>query len=120
MRRLRRFLAGFFIMLAVIVVAGAAYQVVADRRDLARVPPPGRMVDIGSHRLHLWCKGSGAPLVLMDSGLGGTSFLYNFVIDGVADFTQGCAFLFRRIQRAALRDRVSRPGHGRGSGGSVS
>lgn len=92
MKRLRRFLAGFFIMLALVIVAGASCQLLADRRDLARVPPPGRMVFIGSHRLHLWCKGSGTPLVLMDSGLGGTSFVYNFVMDGVADFTQGCAF----------------------------
>ena len=33
-------------------------------------PPPGRMVDIGSHRLHLLCEGSGSPTVVIDSGLG--------------------------------------------------
>jgi pimeloyl-ACP methyl ester carboxylesterase len=65
---------------------------VLDRRDLARVPPPGRLVDIGTHRLHLWCKGIGTPTVVLDAGLGGTSFVWNHVLDGVATFTQACAY----------------------------
>ncbi len=92
MRRVRRFFAGFFITLLAFAVSGTLYQTFADWRDLVNTPPPGRMVDIGGHRLHLWCKGIGTPTVVMDNGLGGTSFGWNFVIDGVAMFTQACAY----------------------------
>jgi len=36
-------------------------------------PPPGQLVDIGSHRLHIFCIGTGDPTVVIDSGLGGNS-----------------------------------------------
>jgi pimeloyl-ACP methyl ester carboxylesterase len=67
-------------------------QFVLERRDLARVPPPGRLVDIGTHRLHLWCRGIGTPTVVMDAGLGDTSLVWNYVLDGVSMFTQACAY----------------------------
>jgi len=41
----------------------------------AAVPePPGRMVDLGGHRLHVWCTGTGAPTVVVENGLGDYSF----------------------------------------------
>jgi pimeloyl-ACP methyl ester carboxylesterase len=92
MRRLRRFLSGFFVTLGLVIAAGGTYQAIADWRDLANTPPPGRMVDIGGHRLHLWCRGNGTPTVVMDAGLGGTAFHWNFVLDDVATFTQACAY----------------------------
>ena len=48
-------------------VAEALYQACAARRDAARYPAPGRMVDVGGHRLHLQVLGearSGATVVL--------------------------------------------------------
>ena len=51
----------FFVVLgAFLVVAalcGATYQWLATRKDLAVIPPPGRLVDVGGYRLHLWCTG---------------------------------------------------------------
>ena len=37
---------------------------------LAASYPPGEMVAIGTHRLHLYCKGIGSPTILVDSGMG--------------------------------------------------
>jgi hypothetical protein len=31
-----------------------------------RLPPPGRVVDIGTHRLHINCTGQGSPTVVLD------------------------------------------------------
>ena len=61
--------------LSVIIVSapGASYQYVAQRRDLAAAPPPGRLIDIGGRRLHLWCEGQGTPVVMFDSSAGGTA-----------------------------------------------
>src|SRR5689334_13959536 len=80
---------------AVIVVAtlfGAAYHWLATRKDLAATPPPGRLVEIGGYRLHLWCTGDGAPAVILDAGLGGTSAGWGFVQPDIARFTRVCAY----------------------------
>lgn len=57
-----------FLFLA--VLAGAAYQHVGTRRDAKRHPPPGRLVDIGTHRLHILESGNPkGPTVLLEAGL---------------------------------------------------
>ena len=71
---------------------GATYQWVATRRDLAAAPPPGRLVDVGGHRLHLWCVGQGAPAVVLDSGLGGSSADWGFVQPALAQVTRTCSY----------------------------
>ena len=55
------------------------------------VRPPGRFVDVGGYRLHLWCTGDGAPGVILDAGLGGTSAGWGFVQPEVARFTRVCS-----------------------------
>jgi hypothetical protein len=52
-------LAGAAVLLLVFLAAlGATYQAFATRRDAARLPAPGRLVDVGGHRLHLDCQGA--------------------------------------------------------------
>lgn len=79
-------------LLLVAAAAGWIYQRISDRRDLVRTPPPGQLVDIGTHRLHIWCTGVGSPAVILDSGLGGTSFGWGYVQPEVAKFTQVCSY----------------------------
>lgn len=31
-------------------------------------PPPGRLVDLGGYKLHLWCTGKGGPTVVLSAG----------------------------------------------------
>jgi pimeloyl-ACP methyl ester carboxylesterase len=88
----KRTLIGLGGLIVVAALAGAIYQWVATRRDLARHPPPGRLVDVGGHRLHLWCTGAGAPSVILESGLGGTSFGWGHVQPEIARFTCVCSY----------------------------
>jgi len=88
----KRTLIGLGGLIAVAALAGATYQRIATRRDLARYPPPGRLVDIGGHRLHIWCTGSGAPSVILESGLGGSSFGWGHVQPEIAKFTRVCSY----------------------------
>jgi pimeloyl-ACP methyl ester carboxylesterase len=87
-----RILVGLCALIAITALAGATYQSLATRRDLAATPPPGHLVDIGGHRLHLWCTGSGAPAVILDTGLGGSSADWGFVQPAVAQFTRACSY----------------------------
>ena len=58
-------------LIAFIVCAalfGAGFQAYATHRDEQRFPPPGRLVDVGGHRLHIDCRGEGSPMILLESG----------------------------------------------------
>ena len=87
-----RILVGLCGLSVVPALTGATYQWLATRKDLAATPPPGRLVDIGGYRLHLWCTGDGAPAVILDTGLGGTSADWGFVQPEVARFTRVCSY----------------------------
>jgi pimeloyl-ACP methyl ester carboxylesterase len=87
-----RILAGLCGLVVVTALTGAAYQWLATRQDLAATPPPGHLVDIGGHRLHLWCTGDGAPAVILDTGLGGSTADWGFVQPDVARFTRVCSY----------------------------
>jgi pimeloyl-ACP methyl ester carboxylesterase len=80
------------VLLLIAALSGATYQWLATRKELAATPPPGRLVDIGGYRLHLWCTGDGAPAVILDAGLGGTSTGWGFVQPEVARFTRVCSY----------------------------
>ena len=78
--------------LLVLLALGFMYQRTTTARDLATQPPPGRLVDVGGHRLHLWCIGTGDPTVILDSGLGGMMADWWPVQADVAKFTRVCSY----------------------------
>ncbi len=55
-------------------------------------PPPGRLVDIGTHRLHLYCVGDGFPTVVFDAALGASSLSWSLVHPAVARVTRACVY----------------------------
>src|SRR5688572_8846736 len=88
----KRILVGLLCFLILAAGAGASYQWLATRTELAATPPPGQLVDVGGHRLHLWCTGAGAPAVILESGLGGSSAGWGFVQPPIARFTRVCSY----------------------------
>jgi pimeloyl-ACP methyl ester carboxylesterase len=87
-----RVVVGLCSLIVALALAGSTYQWLATRQDLAAAPPPGQLVDVGGHRLHLWCTGDGAPAVILDAGLGGTSAGWGFVQPEVARFSRVCSY----------------------------
>lgn len=95
LRVIKKTAVGLACLLFIAAVAGASYQWLADRRDLAEMPAPGRLVDVGGYRLHIWCVGEprpGVPPVLFDSGLGGDSFDWPDIVSEVVQFAQVCTY----------------------------
>ena len=76
----------------VAALIGMVYQLVAVRREHARYPAPGRLVDIGGYRLHIYCLGHGSPVVILDSGLGEGFYSWRRVQPQIAGFTQVCSY----------------------------
>ncbi|WP_369138773.1 alpha/beta fold hydrolase [Modestobacter versicolor] len=64
------------------------------RTALADDPPsmPGELVDVGDHRLHLSCTGSGSPTVVLLGGMGETSAAWGLVQPAVAGTTRVCSY----------------------------
>jgi pimeloyl-ACP methyl ester carboxylesterase len=57
-----------------------------------RTPPPGRLVNVGHHRLHIRCDGDGGPAVIFDAALGGSSLSWSLVHPAVAHLTRACSY----------------------------
>ncbi len=53
--------------------------------------PPGRLVDVGGYKLHLWCTGQGSPTVVLITGASGFSFDWSLVQPAVARTTRVCS-----------------------------
>jgi pimeloyl-ACP methyl ester carboxylesterase len=53
---------------------------------------PGRLIDVGGHRLHLRCLGEGAPAVVFDAALGASSLSWSLVAPRVAAITHACVY----------------------------
>jgi pimeloyl-ACP methyl ester carboxylesterase len=91
-RWLRRALLWPLVALLALAGSGALYQALATARDTRAYPPPGRLVDIGGHRLHLYCVGTGSPTVVLEAVAGGTSADWAWVQPEVAATTRVCAY----------------------------
>lgn len=79
-------------LIVIALVAGAVFQTMSERNDLAHFPPPGEMIDVGGRRLHLYCSGSGSPTVALMAGLGNDVNHWSAVQPGIAEFTRVCSY----------------------------
>jgi len=55
-------------------------------------PPPGRLVDLGGYRLHLYCTGKGKKTVVLAPGGGDFSFDWYLVQSKVSSFARVCSY----------------------------
>jgi pimeloyl-ACP methyl ester carboxylesterase len=81
-------------VLAVLAIAsvGGAYQTVRGSVEARAYPPPGELIDVGGHRLHLHCTGSGSPTVVLEPGHGGSSSDFGWITPAVARDTRVCVY----------------------------
>jgi pimeloyl-ACP methyl ester carboxylesterase len=54
--------------------------------------PPGKLVDLGGHKLHVNCTGKGTPTVVIENGLGDFSFDWILVQGEVSSFSRVCTY----------------------------
>jgi pimeloyl-ACP methyl ester carboxylesterase len=58
-------------------------------------PPPGKLVDVGGWRLHLYCTGEprdSQPTVILEAGAGDFSVEWSLVQPGIAAFARVCSY----------------------------
>jgi pimeloyl-ACP methyl ester carboxylesterase len=54
--------------------------------------PPGRLIDVGGHRLHVTSAGDGSPPVLLESGIAASALSWTVVQPAIAEFTRVHAY----------------------------
>jgi pimeloyl-ACP methyl ester carboxylesterase len=74
--------------LAGVVAAAVVYQKLGERRDARHFPPSGRLLSVDDHRLHFSEQGSGAPAVVLESGIAASSLSWSHVQPLLAKFTR--------------------------------
>ncbi|HET9648293.1 MAG TPA: alpha/beta fold hydrolase [Microlunatus sp.] len=81
-------------VLAVLVVAsiGGGFETVRESLDAKAYPMPGQLIDVGGHRLHLQCTGSGSPTVVLQPGGGASSSDVAWIAASVARHTRVCVY----------------------------
>ncbi len=71
---------------------GGMYETAVRAHDQNAYPAPGTLYDVGGHRLHLNCTGSGSPTVVLENGLGATSATWTRITAEVSRTTRVCAY----------------------------
>lgn len=79
-------------ILGSLVLAGRVYQRVGTARDRRRHPPPGKLVAIDGHHLHLIEMGQGSPAVVFESGLMSTVLAWQNIQPEVAKSTRTVSY----------------------------
>ena len=89
--RFGRWLLYPLVVLLAVVSVGAGTETV-----LSRTAPdyemPGQLVDVGGHRLHLHCTGTGSPTVVLEPGAGMSSSTMGWIQPAVARDTRVCVY----------------------------
>lgn len=80
------------IILALSLIAGSLYQWQAQRSENKAFPPPGALFEIAGSHLHLDCRGTGSPTIVIESGLMSGSASWVLVHDRLAEVTRVCAY----------------------------
>jgi pimeloyl-ACP methyl ester carboxylesterase len=94
MKRLRSLSIGLLASVLVLLGAGATTEFLLELRELAAFPPPGRLVDIGGHRLHIQCDGpeGASPTVILEAGGNAFSAAWGLIQPEVANLTRVCSY----------------------------
>ncbi len=71
---------------------GGAYETYGESSDATTYPMPGRLIDVGGHRLHINCTGIGSPTVVLEPGLGEPSTAMAWIAADVATTTRVCVY----------------------------
>lgn len=76
----------------VLAAVGGGYETVAEAVEANAFTMPGELIDVGGHRLHLSCTGSGSPTVVLEPGAGEMSSALGWVAPAVASRTRVCVY----------------------------
>jgi pimeloyl-ACP methyl ester carboxylesterase len=108
-----RIFLGLLGLIVLVIAAGAVWEAMERHHAKEAFKPEGKIVDIGGGRhMHIDCRGTGAPTVVLEAGLDTNGTLaWSAVHDQIAAFTRTCAY-----DRAGVQWSDDKPGVHDGEG----
>lgn len=79
-------------VVATVVAASSLFNAVAVARFKHGDPPAGQRVMVDGHSMHIRCMGSGAPTLVLETGLGDDSLVWAELQPELAKTTRVCAY----------------------------
>jgi pimeloyl-ACP methyl ester carboxylesterase len=73
-------------LVILLVITGTAFEAVAGYQGAKKYPPEGKLVDVGSFKLHMKQQGSGKPAVIFETGSGVASTGWKDLPQKLADY----------------------------------
>lgn len=80
------------LVVGALVAIGLAFEATAALNDARRYSPPGSVVRVGEHDLHLHCTGSGGPTVVLEAGAMAFSTSWQHVQLHLSELTRTCSY----------------------------
>jgi pimeloyl-ACP methyl ester carboxylesterase len=81
----------FVVML--LAAFGGGYETFREARDNATFAMSGQLIDVGGHKLHISCTGTGSPTVILQAGLGEPGVIMaGWIQPAVANTTKVCVY----------------------------
>jgi CubicO group peptidase (beta-lactamase class C family) len=88
--RTRRWVVYPLLVVLALSAIGGGYETVRESIDATAYPAPGQLIDVGRHRLHLNCTGTGSPTVVLEPGHGEVSSAMGWIAPAVSQDTRVC------------------------------
>lgn len=80
-------------IILLILLTGVIYEHTSSKSLQAKYPAPGKIVDIGNHKMHINCAGTGSPTVVFESGMDSYgSMSWNRMLSRVSNYTRACSY----------------------------
>ncbi len=83
------------VFVLIFYTVGVVYETVMERKDRNSFPPPGQLVDVNGHPMHIYCTGvdtPGNPVVILESGAGENLYNYLDLQSRISKFARVCSY----------------------------
>ena len=88
----RHFRLAFLLLIITVLSLSMTVQASPQSLQTKEKPYPGKLINIGSHRLHINCMGQGSPTIIIDSGIGGFSLEWSKVQSKLSGQYKVCSY----------------------------
>jgi pimeloyl-ACP methyl ester carboxylesterase len=81
------------LVVLLLAAVGGGYETIRETLDESAYAMPGQLIDVGGHKLHISCTGSGTPTVILEAGLGQpAAMMSGWIQPSVATVTRVCVY----------------------------
>lgn len=82
----------YLVTVTCFLIASGVFAVTTFAGEHYQYPPPGKLIDVDGHTMHIYCTGSGSPVVILEAGLSSYSLDWSRVQPAISKTTTVCSY----------------------------